>query len=252
VFDYDGTLCDAAERYDGPGPGITGRLMELLRAGVLVGIATGRGKSVRRDLRARIKDPVLRSRVLIGYHNGAEIGDLGDDSQPPLARGLDESLGEINAILAADARLAALATIEACHRQLTLEFADSTVAEEVWESVQHALSRCQSPGVSALRSSHSVDVLAPGVTKRHVVESIRRMIAPDPATAPVLTIGDRGRWPGNDFALLQEPFSLSVDEVSADPSTCWNLGRPENRCAAALLEYFQAMRLGDGFVTLRF
>lgn len=252
VFDYDGTLCDAAVRYDGPGSDITARLVDLLGAGVLVGVATGRGKSVRKDLRARIKDPALRSRVLIGYHNGAEIGDLGDDAQPPIPRGLDESLGEIGAMLSSDARLADLAKIEAGHRQLTLEFKDYAAAEEVWESVQQALSRCQVPGVSALRSSHSVDILAPGVTKRHVVEEIRRMVGEGSAPAPVLAIGDRGRWPGNDFALLQEPYSLSVDEVSADPSTCWNLARPENRCATALLEYFQAMRLGDGFVTLRF
>ena len=252
VLDYDGTLCDAAERYDGPGPAVTEQLVALLRAGVLVGIATGRGKSVRKDLRARIKSPALRARVLIGYHNGAEIGDLANDSQPPLEQGLDESLGRINAMLASDARLASLAKLEAGHRQLTLEFRDWSASEEVWESVQQALSRCQSPGVSALRSSHSVDVLAPGVTKRDVVDAVRRMISADSTPVPVLAIGDRGRWPGNDFALLQEPFSLSVDEVSADPSTCWNLARPENRCTAAFLEYFQAMRLGDGFVTLRF
>ncbi len=250
VFDYDGTLCDAAERYDGPGPAVTETMIKLLRAGILVGIATGRGKSVRKDLLARIKSPALRSRVLIGYHNGAEIGALGDDSQPPLAPKLDVSLEEVNDVLKSDARLEALAKIDAGHRQLTLEFTDCAAAEEVWEAVQQGLSRCEAVGVFALRSSHSVDVLAPGITKRHVVDAIRRLAGPGSSPAPVLTIGDRGRWPGNDFALLQEPFSLSVDDVSADPSTCWNLASPGNRCAAALREYFQSMRLGDGFLTL--
>ena len=250
VFDYDGTLCDAAERYDGPGPGVVQTMVELLRAGVQVGIATGRGKSVRKDLLARIKSPALRARVLIGYHNGAEIGVLADDSQPPVGLKIDESLEEISALLNSDPRLAALAKIEAGHKQLTLEFLDCTAAEEVWESVQNGLSRCGAVGISALRSSHSVDVLAPGVTKRHVVDAIRRSVDSGSSPAPVLTIGDRGRWPGNDFALLQEPFSLSVDDVSADPSTCWNLASPGNRCAAALREYFQSMRLGNGFVTL--
>ncbi|RUL89465.1 sucrose-6-phosphate hydrolase [Tautonia sociabilis] len=250
VFDYDGTLCDAAERYDGPGPAVTQMMTELLRAGVQVGIATGRGKSVRKDLLARIESPALRARVLIGYHNGAEIGTLADDSQPPPGRRLDESLEEINALLASDARLVALAKIEAGSKQLTLEFRDCTAAEEVWESVQQGLSRCQAAGVTALRSSHSVDILAPGTTKRRVVDAIRRSFGSGTSPVPVLTIGDRGRWPGNDFALLQEPFSLSVDDVSADPSTCWNLASPGNRCAAALREYFRSMRLGDGFVAL--
>lgn len=250
VFDYDGTLCDAAERYDGPGQAVTETMTQLLRAGVLVGIATGRGKSVRKDLLARIRGRSLRERVIIGYHNGAEIGALGDDSQPPEAKKLDESLEEIHAVLAADARIAALAKVEAGYKQITLEFRDCGAGGEVWESVQRGLSRCRIAGVSALRSSHSVDVLAPGVTKRHVVDAVRGSLGPGSQAVPLLTIGDRGRWPGNDFALLQEPLSLSVDDVSADPATCWNLASPGNRCAAALREYFRSMRLGDGFVAL--
>lgn len=248
VFDYDGTLCDASERFDGPGQAVTEKLIDLLRAGILVGIATGRGKSVRKDLRARIKNRSLRSRILIGYHNGSEIGELGDDAQPPIERELDESLAGIHGELVSDLRLATLARIEGGGRQLTLEYSESAAADEVWESVQQALSRRQSPGVTALRSSHSVDVLAPGVTKRHVVDALRRAIGP--GLAPVLTIGDRGRWPGNDFALLQEPFSLSVDEVSSDPSTCWNLSSPGIRWSAALREYLDDIRVGEGFLTL--
>ena len=95
VLDYDGTLCDAHERYSGPGEKVTEQLISFLRGGILVGIATGRGKSVRKDLRERIRDPDLSSRLLIGYHNGAEIGFLNDDSQPPLTGQLDESLAAI-------------------------------------------------------------------------------------------------------------------------------------------------------------
>ena len=35
--------------------------------------------------------------------------------------------------------------------------------------------------------------------------------------------GDKGRWPGNDVDLLANPLGISVDEVSEDLDTCWNL-----------------------------
>ena len=50
VFDYDGTLCDRHDRYIGIRDVVSTHLQTLLRKDVLVGIATGRGKSVRQDL----------------------------------------------------------------------------------------------------------------------------------------------------------------------------------------------------------
>ena len=252
VFDYDGTLCDAQERYRGIRQPVTDQLIALLHAGIVVAIATGRGQSVRNDFRKRIDDPALMSRLMIGYHNGAEIGFLADDSQPPVANDLDASLVEINAALRADARLASLAKIKAGRRQITLKCMADFATEQVWESVQIVLSRHHFPGVSSLRSSHSIDILAPGVTKVRVVEEIRKALGHEAGQVAVLCIGDRGRWPGNDFDLLQEPCSLSVDEVSGDPSTCWNLASAKVRFASALLEYFQRMRIRDGSLTLRF
>ena len=40
-----------------------------------------------------------------------------------------------------------------------------------------------------------------------------------------LCIGDKGEYPGNDYELLSTQFSLSVNEVSYDPDTCWNLSK---------------------------
>jgi hypothetical protein len=56
-----------------------------------------------------------------------------------------------------------------------------------------------------------------------------------------LIIGDLGRWPGNDAGLLGNPFALSVDEVSGDPYTCWNLARPGHRGVQAALDYLRAL-----------
>ena len=46
-----------------------------------IGIATGRGKSVRKSLQKALP-ATLWDRVVVGYYNGAEIGMLGDDTCP--------------------------------------------------------------------------------------------------------------------------------------------------------------------------
>ncbi len=119
----------------------------------------------------------------------------------------------------------------------------------MWDIVRQIVQDVSSQPVNILRSSRSVDVVAPGVSKRAVVEYLRRMASD--AEAKVLCIGDRGRWPGNDHALLMERSSLSVDEVSPDPETCWNLAIAGQRGVQATLGYLRAMDLDNGILTLR-
>ena len=63
--------------------------------------------------------------------------------------------------------------------------------------------------------------------------------------ACVLSVGDKGQWPGNDYELLNTPYSLSVDEVSADPDTCWNIAPAGHRGTQAVLDYLGWIHLGD-------
>ncbi len=121
------------------------------------------------------------------------------------------------------------------------------MAEEAWEAVQGLLRDVGCPGVTALRSGHSIDVLAPGVSKRALVDRMRGILGPE---AGILCVGDRGRWPGNDFSLLSEPLSLSVDEVSLDKTTCWNLAGPGRKCVEATMFYLHAMRPVTGAFTI--
>ena len=96
--------------------------------------------------------------------------------------------------------------------------------------------------VGVTRSGHSVDIVATGVSKLNVVQRLRETIG----EAPILVIGDRGRWPGNDHELLSERFALGVDEISVDPATCWHLGEPGQRGPAVTLEYLTALEVHDG------
>jgi hydroxymethylpyrimidine pyrophosphatase-like HAD family hydrolase len=247
IFDYDGTLCGASERFTGPLPEVSEQITRLLEAGMPVGIATGRGKSVRKDLRHAVNDPGLWKRVLVGYHNGSEIAFLDDDTQPPAGGNVDPSLSAVEAAIRAHAWLTGIANYEGKNRQITLEGVRAEVAEEAWEAVEELLREINNPGVTALRSSHSIDVLAPGVSKRALVERLRSMLRP---ASRILCIGDRGRWPGNDFSLLREPLSLSSDEVSSDKRTCWNLAGPGRKCVEATLHYLHAMRPVTGALTI--
>jgi hypothetical protein len=128
--------------------------------------------------------------------------------------------------------------------QIKVESKEPRSTESVWALLQQVVHGLGIPGVSVLRSSHSMDVIAPGVTKRSVLLRLVEMLEEsDPA---VLCIGDRGQWPGNDFALLNGPYSLSVDEVSEDRDSCWNLSFPGQRGTQATLGHLRNLRRGRG------
>jgi len=117
----------------------------------------------------------------------------------------------------------------------------------LWDLVQQVLLMTGRRDVTVTCSGHSVDILAPGVSNLNVLTKLRDRVG----TAPVLCIGDRGRWPGNDYELLREPFSLGVDEISVDPDTCWNLALLGQRGIAVTLNYLEALEVVEGRLRFR-
>lgn len=231
AIDYDGTLCAPRERFGTVREEVAAELVRLARAGLSFGIATGRGKSVRDSLRKAIPER-LWGQFRVGYYNGGIISALADDL-PRSALEPRKELAPIVRALKESHQLESLATLEARNPQITVECRRRESAECVWELVQLCVARAAVPGVKLVRSSHSIDILAPSVSKLAVVEAL-------PGT--VLRIGDRGRFPGNDFALLDDPLGLSVDEVSASTAHCWNLLSVGNRGVVGALEYLRAIR----------
>jgi len=231
AIDYDGTLCSSRERFGTVREEIASELVRLARAGLRFGIATGRGKSVRDALRKSLPER-LWGQFLLGYYNGGFIAGMADE----LPRSLREPRKELQPVLQAlkkEPRVDALATVEPRNPQITVECRRREDAECVWEIVQRCVADSAPPGVVLVRSSHSIDVLAPSVTKVAVVAAL---------PGPVLRIGDRGRFPGNDFALLDDPLGLSVDEVSSSPANCWNLLTAGYRGVIGTLEYLRSIR----------
>jgi fructoselysine-6-P-deglycase FrlB-like protein len=240
VLDYDGTLADASDRFAGPNAAVTDALTRLLKAGVPIGVATGRGKSVGRDLRARISNTLWPS-VLIGYYNGGEVARLDDETAPDGRAEVTATLGPIYDALLAVPQLLAAAEITPRLPQITVEAHVQSSAEFVWDLVTTVIADLNAPGVRVVRSSHSMDVLAPGVGKQTVATDLRAAYAV-PEGLPLLHVGDRGQWPGNDAELLRGLHAVSVDETAANPTNAWNLARPGTRGVAATLDLVAALR----------
>jgi hypothetical protein len=131
---------------------------------------------VREDLAAQIREPLLQGNVLIGYHNGAELSTLVDAGQPPEDAALGAALKPAWDLLANDPRTRDFATLRPSAGQITARPRDG-VEDMIWPVVRHYAAIC---GLSAVRSTHSIDLLAPGVGKRRLVEAVR---------ARLLTVG---------------------------------------------------------------
>lgn len=242
VLDYDGTIIDSRRTAALADSSMMNSALErLVESGIVVAVATGRGVSVRHDLR-RSFGKHLWPRVVIGYYSGAEVASLDEEDAPDGSPDTGTALEPLKEALRRWPDLSGYACQENRRFQITL-MADSILpASRLWDIAHQAVLTTGCQGVSVTLSDHSVDILAPGVSKLNVVARLRQMVG----EGPILTIGDRGRWPGNDFQLLGEPHALGVDQVSADPATCWHLGEPGQRGPVVTLEYLSSLHAEGG------
>lgn len=247
LLDYDGTLCDEKHRREGLRPEVSRELNRVLQGGLFIGVATGRGKSIREALRRGILEKYW-DRVVVGYYNGGDIAPLCDDSRPDGTPQTSDALRPVEEAVRAHKLLSQLAEFEFRLPQIKVEPKEPRSTELVWALLQQVVYGLGIPGVSVLRSSHSMDVVAPLVTKKSVFLRLIQIL--DENEPAVLCIGDRGQWPGNDFSLLNGPYSLSVDEVSEDEDSCWNLSLPGQRGTQAALAHLQHLRRARGGMRL--
>lgn len=246
VLDYDGTVVDTRHRFQPARPEIVAELERVAKSDATLAIATGRGVSVRKDLR-KVLPEELWSRVIIGYYNGAMIGTLSDDSVPDGTDEVCPELKELAEAFATSDELAGSAKQTNRRYQITLEPRQFMAENRLWDIAHQLILRTGCREAIVTRSSHSVDIIASGVSKTNVVNLVQERCP----GRQLLTIGDRGRWPGNDYDLLNAPIGLSVDEVSVDPLTCWNLAEPGQRGMAVTRRYLEALEAVDGGLRFR-
>ena len=246
VLDYDGTIVDTRQRFDPARPDIAGELQRVADSDAILAIATGRGVSVRSDLRTILPNSIW-DRVVVGYYNGAMIGSLADDAQPDGTDEVCPELMDLADALAESHELAGSARQTNRRYQITLEPIRFMAENRLWDIAHEVVLQVGYTEAIITRSSHSIDIVASGVSKKNVVRHVQDLVG----HRDILTIGDRGRWPGNDYALLSTPMGLSVDEVSVDPINCWNLAEPGQRGTAVTRMYLSALEPAENGLRFR-
>lgn len=249
MLDYDGTLCSAQRRFEGPTEDLARELIKLLEGGVTIGIATGRGRSVRTDLQKYLPEEHWSS-ILIGYYNASDISTLDDGEAPDRSETLMEPLDSVHAILQKDTLLRETCSWTLRPRQITFEPHEWLRGFRLWERIYERLGVFRASGVRAVSSTHSVDVIGPEVSKLNVLSELLLRGAVSERSR-ILCIGDRGRWPGNDYELLAHAFALSADEVSDDPFTGWNFAPAGCRGTQATRHYLSRAEMESGGFRLR-
>lgn len=248
VFDYDGTLCSYDGRYTGCLPeDITSELIKLLKAGVIIGIATGRGQSVREDLRNSKIPKTYWKNIIIGYYNGADIGSLNEDSCPNTEVKANKKLSKIEADIKKFNLPYSELEIKLRPHQLTIETSDASNWNMIKKLVQNIVMASSDGKLQLLESSHSIDVVVRNkVSKLNVVNKCVEISG----GGNCLTIGDKGQWPGNDYELLATAYSLSVDDVSAHPDSCWNLSSVGLKSTQATMSYLQRINIKKNYFNI--
>ncbi len=250
IFDYDGTLYD---KHGGEAEKIAvfERLNQLLSHGIKVGIATGRGKSVRSELKKVISEDFWPE-VAIAYYNGGCIGLLGDDRQPDKeAVPVPEAFDEVKRRMDRVPELSLL-EIDGIADKNPFQW---TVFMDTYQSTSQRrklLSLCGGvPGVKTVQSSHSMDIIPETSSKINIFAYWSKL---GYTRDDFIVMGDAGQFGGNDYELLNCPCALSVDRVSEQMDACWNFAKPGMRNLEATLyylEHFEPHKWGEFCLNLK-
>lgn len=246
VFDYDGTLC-TSQRKDYPPPeSILSELIRLAGAGIVIGIASGRGGSVQEHLREKLPES-LWPMFKLGLYNGGWITSI---SEVPLAfQGTSEFLSHVIRIVRGLKDLGVpIENIRPTQPfQVSIRFWEGIATDQMWFVIADALRQAGLDVSRIVRSKHSVDVLADGIGKPRLIAQVIQEFKIKPFQ--ILTIGDQGAWPGNDSALLEHRYSLSVDLPSRRMDRGWKLSPQHKSGVDATLWYLERIRTSNtGFI----
>ncbi len=248
VFDYDGTLCSGPDRLKGLSDKMVNELTRILDGGVNIGIATGRGQSVRNDLQSKIPKRYWDN-VMIGYYNGSDIGKLNDQNHPDKDLPLDNSLVQVFEIINRLKSEYFDFLIESRPFQLTVIPTHTKHFARIKQLLQNEIMKLSDGKCQFLQSTHSIDIVVKEkASKMRIIEACSIKAISEQRSSNCICIGDLGQWPGNDFELLSSEFSLSVDSVSADPETCWNLSSLGVKNVASTMEYLKKMSIKAGLL----
>ncbi|MFS4494719.1 hypothetical protein [Maribacter sp. 2308TA10-17] len=249
IFDFDGTLCSSSKRYDGVDDTIKKELLTILQKGFIIGVSTGRGKSARENLQSFIPEKFYNN-VFISYYNGFETGTLGQNELPDLKRKSNDSIVDSHKILKSKLKNYDV-TLELRPGQLTVEIDDMDNPVKLKSYIRGTILKHSELKVQILESDHSIDIIPKDVSKLSIVDFCKNREKELGLEGNYLCVGDKGIWPGNDYKLLSTEFSLSVDEVSLDEESCWNLASVGLSNVEATNEYLGKISFYDNHMKFR-
>jgi HAD superfamily hydrolase (TIGR01484 family) len=236
VFDYDGTLCSSQQRDKPPTKEIIDQIVRLTQAQVYFAIVSGRGGSMHEELRAAVPKSEW-PRIQLGLYNGGLLTDLGSEISDQDVT--SEFLNHVSRIVhhLKDIGVPIDRTRATPPFQVSIRFREGVDTEAMWFVVADALRRAGLDLGAIVRSRNSIDVLEPATSKARLIAQLiqqNRLLPQE-----LLTIGDQGAWPGNDSALLEHRFSLSVDFSSRRLDRGWKLAPPHKRGVDAAQWYLE-------------
>jgi hypothetical protein len=214
VLDYDGTVCVVDDRMCLPAVSLRAEILRVVKAGLRVGFASGRGRSMYENLRSWMPRH-LWTRVVLGPYSGAERLRLSEE-WPSFRPG--RLMEDVHQRLA-DSPIVDWIEIHPKPTQLTV-FPRQECPFDIHGllHVVHGLLRREpSMPVRVVSSGRAVDVMGTESSKVSVLNELENS-----CKQTILAIGDQGQPGGNDFELLAASrWSISVDQCSADPTRCW-------------------------------
>jgi len=240
IFDYDGTICRSQRTNTPPPKEILKHIEQLIHSGIIIGIASGRGGSIQECLKQSLPPEILE-KIYLGLYNGGEICNA--VTAPKKSQEVSEFLSHTTRIIRRLQSIGVPITdIRTTHPyQVSIRFREGLSIDHMWFVIADALHQAGLDSYHIVKSKHSIDILATGVTKSRLVAHVVQKCNIDPYE--ILTIGDQGAWPGNDSALLEHRFSLSVDAPSRRLDRGWKIAPSHLSDVDATLWYLQCLKV---------
>ncbi|MEJ7784825.1 MAG: hypothetical protein WKF96_08480 [Solirubrobacteraceae bacterium] len=213
-------------------------MQQLLDRGMVIGFASGRGRSLHSDLRQWVSAESWE-RVVVGLYNGAIHLGLNEELHD-----LREPTAWSSAVVDAlqDVSNAAEVAIEERGRQVSLSVVSGALCHGVLAAAARARLEMAQVRATVVASGHSIDIIESHSSKGAISREVEER-----AGGAALTIGDQGQLGGNDYELLKaSSWTLSVDRCSADPRSCWFAGSGADVGPDLLLRYLRALRPRGG------
>jgi hypothetical protein len=178
----------------------------------------------------------------VGYYNCSDIGCLEDNGLPNKENNINGKLEQLYDVLNKyDFPIKVKSELRP--QQITIEIDDKKKWQRVRGSLLQLIMNQNLPNIQVLESSHSMDIIDKQNTSKLNILSICTNLAKElKISTHYLCIGDKGKWPGNDYQLLSSSTSLSVDEVSPLADSCWNFASPGIKNIQATLYYLSCFK----------